>query len=99
MIHFISICWFVTQKLTIFSNFLLLGKNVSNILKYFQAIIESEECLERVACDVGALASDAGLDTSLASMASIMVPGKYSKYAKSFASAKNCSKIKCGSLF
>ena len=64
-----------------------------------QAIIESEECLERVACDVGAMASDAGLDTSLASMASIMVPNKYSKYMKQFATAKNCHKIKCGNLF
>ena len=65
----------------------------------FQAVIESEECLERVACDVGAMASDAGLDTSLASMASIMVPNKYSKYMKQFATAKNCHKIKCGNLF
>ena len=65
----------------------------------FQAIIESEECLERVACDVGGLASEAGLDTSLANLATVMVPGKYSKYMKQFASAKNCSKIKCGSLF
>ena len=71
-------------------------------LKYFflfQAVIESEECLERVACDVGAMASDAGLDTSLASMASIMVPNKYSKYMKQFVTAKNCHKIKCGNLF
>ena len=66
---------------------------------FFQAVIESEECLERVACDVGAMASDAGLDTSLASMASIMVPNKYSKYMKQFATAKNCHKIKCGNLF
>ena len=55
--------------------------------------------MERVACDVGGLASDAGLDTSLARMASVMVPNKYSRYMKQFASAKNCSKIKCGSLF
>merc|ERR1711983_424162 len=54
---------------------------------------------KRVACDVGAMASDAGLDTSLASMASIMVPNKYSKYMKQFATAKNCHKIKCGNLF
>ena len=52
-----------------------------------------------MACDVGGLASEAGLDTSLANLATVMVPGKYSKYMKQFASAKNCSKIKCGSLF
>merc|ERR1712102_92475 len=72
---------------------------VERMMDMYQAIIESEECLERVACDVGAMASDAGLDTSLASMASIMVPNKYSKYMKQFGAAKNCKKIKCGSLF
>merc|ERR1719232_2423315 len=56
---------------------------VERMMDMYQAVIESEECLERVACD-------AGLDTSLASMASIMVPNKYSKYMKQFATAKNC---------
>merc|ERR1711884_69353 len=72
---------------------------VERMMDMYQAVIESEECLERVACDVGAMASDAGLDTSLASMASIMVPSKYSKLMKQFGAAKNCKKIKCGSLF
>merc|ERR1712170_83671 len=45
------------------------------------------------------MASDAGLDTSLASVASVMVPSKYSKLMKQFGAAKNCKKIKCGSLF
>jgi len=65
----------------------------------YQAIIESEECLERVACDVGGLAADSGIDTSYANIASLMVSNKYSKYMKQFASAKNCHKIKCGNLF
>merc|ERR1711862_865425 len=65
---------------------------VERMMDMYQAVIESEECLERVACDVGAMASDAGLDTSLSSMASIMVPNKYSKYMKQFATAKNCHK-------
>merc|ERR1712241_989092 len=69
---------------------------VARMMDMYQAIIESEECLERVACDVGGLASEAGLDTSLANLATVMVPGKY---IKQFAQAKNCSKIKCGSLF
>merc|ERR1711862_1003160 len=58
---------------------------VERMMDMYQAVIESEECLERVACDVGA-------------MASIMVPNKYSKYMKQFATAKNCHKIKCGNL-
>merc|ERR1711902_418035 len=69
---------------------------VARMMDMYQAIMESEECLERVACDVGAMASDAGLDTSLAS---VVVPSKYSKLMKQFGAAKNCKKIKCGSLF
>merc|ERR1712170_128074 len=72
---------------------------VARMMDMYQAIMESEECLERVACGVGAMASDAGLDTSLASVASVMVPSKYSKLMKQFGAAKNCKKIKCGSLF
>ena len=72
----------------------------NNVVSFtFQAIIESEECLERVACDVGGLAADSGFDTSYANIASLMVSNKYSKYMKQFASAKNCHKIKCGNLF
>ena len=55
--------------------------------------------MERVACDVGGLASEAGLDTSLANLGSMMVSNKYSKLMKSFAKAKDCHKIKCGSFF
>jgi len=72
---------------------------VERMMDMYQAIIESEECMERVACDVGGLANDAGFDTTMAHMASVMVPNKYSKYMKQFASAKNCHKLKCGNLF
>merc|ERR1711894_538467 len=72
---------------------------VERMMDMYQAIIESEECLERVACDVGGLANDAGFDPTMAQLASVMVPNKYSKYMKQFASAKNCHKLKCGNLF
>merc|ERR1711884_66614 len=72
---------------------------VERMMDMYQAIIESEECLERVACDVGGLASEAGLDTSLANLGSMMVSNEYSKLMKSFAKAKDCHKIKCGNLF
>lgn len=72
---------------------------VERMMDMYQAIIESEECLERVACDVGGLANDAGFDPTMAHLASVMVPNKYSKYMKQFASAKNCHKLKCGNLF
>merc|ERR1712173_114877 len=72
---------------------------VERMMDMYQAIIESEECMERVACDVGGLANDAGFDPTMAHMASVMVPNKFSKYMKQFASAKNCHKLKCGNLF
>merc|ERR1712026_415810 len=72
---------------------------VERMMDMYQAIIESEECLERVACDVGGLANDAGFDPTMAQLASVMIPNKYSKYMKQFASAKNCHKLKCGNLF
>merc|ERR1712012_605724 len=34
---------------------------VERMMDMYQAVIESEECLERVACDVGAMASEPGL--------------------------------------
>merc|ERR1712045_916614 len=72
---------------------------VERMMDMSQAIIESEECLERVACDVGGLANDAGFDPTMAQWAAVMVPNKYSKYMKQFASAKNCHQLKCGNLF
>merc|ERR1712079_839314 len=39
---------------------------VERMMDMYQAIIESEECLERVACDVGGLANDAGFDPTMA---------------------------------
>ena len=47
-----------------------------------QAIVESEECVERIACEVGGLARDAGLDNSIATVAAKFAPSKYSKFAK-----------------
>ena len=40
----------------------------------------------------------AGLDQNLVTAASYMVPTKYTKYAKQFASSRKCEKIKCGSF-
>jgi hypothetical protein len=71
---------------------------VERIQDMYMAVVESEECMERVACEVGGMARDAGLDNTIASTAALMVPTKYSKFAKQFASPKNCQKIKCGSF-
>ena len=70
------------------------------IFEFFsQAVIESEECIERIACQVGALAQDAGLDNTISNMAVFMAPAKYTKYVKQFAKPSHCEKIKCGNMF
>jgi len=65
----------------------------------YMAVLESEECMERVACEVGGLATDAGLPKSVFTLAEPYVPSKYSKFVKKFNQAKDCHKIKCGSFF
>merc|ERR1740131_480098 len=72
---------------------------LNQIQDMVQAVIESEECLERIACDAGGLAQSAGLDSSLVSAVSLVAPKEYSRYIKKFALPKNCHKIKCGNLF
>ena len=38
---------------------------VERVQDMYSAILQSEECIERVACEVGGLASDAGISKSL----------------------------------
>jgi hypothetical protein len=72
---------------------------VERIQDMYMAVLESEECMERVACEVGGLVSDAGVSKKMFKSAEAFVPSKYSKMMKNFNSAKDCHKIKCGSLF
>merc|ERR1711981_96770 len=65
----------------------------------YNSVITSEQCMERIACGLGGLASDVGLkESSMAKMADLFVPAKYKPYYKQFKSGQNCEKIKCGSL-
>lgn len=65
----------------------------------YNSVIQSEECMERIACEIGGLAKDVGLTASPAvSMADAFVPSKYKGYFKQFKSGSNCHKIKCGGL-
>eukprot|EP00095_Tigriopus_kingsejongensis_P012231 snap_masked-scaffold87_size395581-processed-gene-0.7 protein:Tk12231 transcript:snap_masked-scaffold87_size395581-processed-gene-0.7-mRNA-1 annotation:"hypothetical protein DAPPUDRAFT_309288" len=66
----------------------------------YMAVVESEECLERVACEIGGLATDVGLkDNALTKMTDPFVPLKYKKYMTQFKTGQNCHKLKCGQLF
>merc|ERR1719397_857355 len=67
-----------------------LANMVGRVQDMYSAILQSEECIERVACEVGGLASDAGISKSLTKAAEGFVP-------KKFNNGKDCSKNnKCG---
>jgi len=78
------------------------GDSTSNLVERVQdiymAVMESEECMERIACEVGGIAADAGINKGMIKMAQSFVPKKYSKMMKNFNSAKDCHKIKCGAF-
>jgi len=74
-----------------------LANMVGRVQDMYSAILQSEECIERVACEVGGLASDAGISKSLTKAAEGFVPKKFNKMMKNFNHGKDCSKNnKCG---
>jgi len=73
---------------------------VERVNDIYSAVVQSEECMERIACEVGGLAADVGLtQTPALKMAEGFVPSKYKSYYKQFAHGKDCQKIKCGTMF
>jgi len=72
---------------------------VERVNDIYSAVIKSEECMERIACEIGGLAADVGLTQSPAvKLAGGFVPSKYKNYYKQFANGKDCQKIKCGTF-
>jgi hypothetical protein len=72
---------------------------VERVNDIYGAVVQSEECLERIACEIGGLANDVGLTQSpVTKIAAGFVPTKYKAYYKQFQSGKNCQKIKCGTF-
>lgn len=73
---------------------------VERVNDIYMAVVESEECMERIACEIGGLAGDVGLkENSLTKMADPFVPLKYKKFVKQFKAGADCHKLKCGQLF
>jgi len=72
---------------------------VERVQDIYNSLVESEECMERVACELGGLVNDMGIDNTLTRTAQALVPSKYNKYMKNFATGKECQKIKCGNFF
>lgn len=72
---------------------------VGRVQDIYMAVISSEQCMERVACEMGGIVADAGISKDIFSAAAPFVPSKYSSMMKQFNNAKSCHKIKCGSMF
>jgi len=72
---------------------------IERVNEIYTAVVQSEECMEKIACEVGALAGDVGLTQSPAlKIAGGFVPSKYKTYYKQFTAGKDCHKIKCGTF-
>jgi len=70
---------------------------IERVQDMYMAVLKSEECMERVACEVGGLAEDAGISKSLTKASEAFLPKKYNKMMKNFNHGKDCSKNnKCG---
>jgi len=70
---------------------------IERVQDMYMAVLQSEECMERVACEVGGLAEDAGISKSLTRASEAFLPKKYNKMMKNFNHGKDCSKNnKCG---
>merc|ERR1712227_836754 len=70
---------------------------ISRVQDMYMAIMESEECIERVVCELGGLVSDAGYSKQMTRSLEMFAPKKYAKMMKSFNNGKDCSmNIKCG---
>ena len=72
---------------------------VGQVNAIFNRFAHSTNCVERVACQLEAIAGDLGLTKRLvAKMADFPVTAKYKPYYKQFVYGENCEKIKCRSI-
>merc|ERR1712008_576360 len=72
---------------------------IERVNEIYTAVVQSEECMEKIACEVGALAGDVGLTQGPAlKLAGGFVPSKYKTYYKQFTAGKDYHKIKCGTF-
>merc|ERR1712109_440516 len=72
---------------------------IERVNEIYTAVVQREECMEKIACEVGALAGDVGLTRNPAlKLAEGFMPSKYKTYYKQFVAGKDCHKIKCGTF-
>jgi len=69
------------------------------MLDIMSAVATSEQCMERIACEVGSLANDYGVDKkmtkSMAKLTENFMTKKTHKLLKKFNGSEDCRKIKC----
>merc|ERR1712045_1037378 len=56
----------------------------------YSAVLRSEECMEKIVCELGGMAKDI---TPMTGLVEPFVPAKYTNYYKQFKSGKDCHKI------
>jgi hypothetical protein len=74
------------------------GRSIE-IYNHLNAALEpvDKNCVEKITCEVGSLARDAGLtQNAIFRLAGGFIPYKYKTYYKHFVYGDNCHKIKCG---
>lgn len=70
---------------------------VDRVSDIYNAVVTSEGCMERIACEVGGLAGDFGMQDFLPEdkVAAVFMPKHYKGIYNKFKSGKDCHKIKC----
>lgn len=68
----------------------------TRMLDIMQSVATSEQCMERIACEIGGMADKAGMDKTMSKIAEGFVSKKAQKLMKKFNGSEDCRKIKCG---
>lgn len=71
---------------------------IERVNDIYGAVLESEECMEKIACELGAMTKDLTSNFNTG-MLEAFVPSRYSQYYKQFKAGTKCEKIPCGKAF
>jgi len=70
---------------------------IERVQNIYMSVLESEECIERIYCEVGGLTEDFGYSKKITKSLEMFAPKKYTQMMKTFNHGKDCKKNhKCG---
>jgi hypothetical protein len=70
---------------------------IERVQNIYMSVLESEECIERIYCEIGGLTEDFGYSKKMTKSLEMFAPKKYAKMMKTFNHGKDCKKNhKCG---